>query len=1065
MLRVLVSILLSAHSLSCFTQSTEAYLEKGRELLYAEEFRLSHYNLTQAIAKARKNSTKEAAQFYLVQSLLLTQEIDSATRLLEQLKGKLSFDKYSFLLALQKYQKGETGALSDFKAIAGGSSKDLLLLAKANFYLGILQYRLRSTSSIEESIVALTKSIDYFKKDSALTHIKIGLGRTQLADAFRVGGKLELALLQSDQALRIFQTSPYATPIHFANAYAAAGRIHFDSQRYFTAAGLFEKSLKLRLSTQLDSAAIGVTFSNLAVTYELLNDQNNCERAYEQAAKYWHALRNQPNRTIPFANNRALFLHGIHESAEAIQILERILPEAKLGNIQSQFTTRYNLTTLYYNLGEFEKARKLHNDLVAWQSQRTNQFSIADDLRIKILHAMILSKENKLSEAIQECRAIETILSTTRVSAKETASFYDAFADILMSADRFQTSKQYLNEARLHYDQTHNTAALITNGNSLAMTCFQLEQYDSALLYASHSLEQNTISSKQLIYPYRLPMHAIQGCFIIIFSRIKQFEKTRDQNFLSLLYPYEQLGIDLIRAIRKNLYSDADRLYYNKKVAEFYKVVQLAQFYRMGLRADANEKFFEYAEESKFQALVNSMSAARVTSFKEVNTLLVSEEQQLAKRKVLENNQLIQLLSQSDDAEEVEQRREASLTSLSTLQRKHQLFLDSLHQHFTGYYELKYGGEPLNLTVFQKQLTPRQLVLQWKVLDSIILLQSIHHNHVSTYKIEQADNISKQIKKLRNQIKFKLDGDLISTAQLLYKELLSKALDEIEKRKETITELIIVPDGFLFSLPFEVLMKDRSRAIYLVESHNVHYAYSCQLMMKAKVQTRAETSLAFLGVAPTFGSVDATSGSRSSGSFAGNVAYNDFDFQPLQENEGEVMSIVSLAQQKNATLLTGEQATEGRIKKIDLVRYRYIHFATHGFVDHGGQGNSGLALTNADASEDNLLLSSEIYGLSMQAELVCLSACETGLGDNVPGEGLMGLGRAFFYAGARNLLVSLWKVPDKSTSLFMIDFYNELFIKRLSLSTSLRQAKLKMIKTKEYNSPYYWAPFVLTGAN
>jgi CHAT domain-containing protein len=108
------------------------------------------------------------------------------------------------------------------------------------------------------------------------------------------------------------------------------------------------------------------------------------------------------------------------------------------------------------------------------------------------------------------------------------------------------------------------------------------------------------------------------------------------------------------------------------------------------------------------------------------------------------------------------------------------------------------------------------------------------------------------------------------------------------------------------------------------------------------------------------------------------------------------------------------------------------------------------------------LYTSEIYRLTMNAELVCLSACETGLGQQSSGEGLMGLGRAFLYAGARNLLVSLWKVPDESTSELMVDFYRTLFLRK-KLSGSLRQAKLEMLKNPAYQSPFYWAPFVLIG--
>jgi CHAT domain-containing protein len=156
-------------------------------------------------------------------------------------------------------------------------------------------------------------------------------------------------------------------------------------------------------------------------------------------------------------------------------------------------------------------------------------------------------------------------------------------------------------------------------------------------------------------------------------------------------------------------------------------------------------------------------------------------------------------------------------------------------------------------------------------------------------------------------------------------------------------------------------------------------------------------------------------------------------------------------------------AHEGAVKSADLSSYSYLHFATHGIVDAQDPELSRIFL-NEKGSEDGNLYSGEIYNLNMNAELVVLSACETGLGKISSGEGVIGLSRALTYAGARNLVVSFWPVADESTSDLMVDFYTQL--KKNSsnhFSGSLRQAKLDMIKGGKFSSPYYWAPFVLIG--
>ena len=147
----------------------------------------------------------------------------------------------------------------------------------------------------------------------------------------------------------------------------------------------------------------------------------------------------------------------------------------------------------------------------------------------------------------------------------------------------------------------------------------------------------------------------------------------------------------------------------------------------------------------------------------------------------------------------------------------------------------------------------------------------------------------------------------------------------------------------------------------------------------------------------------------------------------------------------------------------DLDKYKYLHFAAHGLVNESEPALSRIFLSPGQ-DEDGSLYAGEIYNLKINADLVTLSACETGLGKVTKGEGIVGLSRALQYAGARNIIVSLWQVADASTSKLMIEFYKyNLSNEHHGYNSALRQAKLMLLNSEEYNRPYYWAPFILVG--
>jgi CHAT domain-containing protein len=161
----------------------------------------------------------------------------------------------------------------------------------------------------------------------------------------------------------------------------------------------------------------------------------------------------------------------------------------------------------------------------------------------------------------------------------------------------------------------------------------------------------------------------------------------------------------------------------------------------------------------------------------------------------------------------------------------------------------------------------------------------------------------------------------------------------------------------------------------------------------------------------------------------------------------------------------GAEASEEAVKAEKLDDFRYIHFASHGFLDERRPSRSGILPSRAPQSaEDGILQIDEIMRLKLNADLVTLSACSTGLGRFVNGEGILGLTRAFFYAGARNVAVSLWNVNDAATATLMEVFYRNL--KRgLPKGEAMRQAKLSLLASSQitWHHPYFWAAFVIEG--
>jgi CHAT domain-containing protein len=180
----------------------------------------------------------------------------------------------------------------------------------------------------------------------------------------------------------------------------------------------------------------------------------------------------------------------------------------------------------------------------------------------------------------------------------------------------------------------------------------------------------------------------------------------------------------------------------------------------------------------------------------------------------------------------------------------------------------------------------------------------------------------------------------------------------------------------------------------------------------------------------------------------------------------EAQAILSLAPRDASLEATGFRATRELATGGELPAYRIVHFATHGLLNAESPDLSGLVLSLVDEvgrRRDGVVRLRDVQRMKLSADLVVLSGCQTALGKEISGEGLVGLTRGFLHAGARNVVASLWRVDDLATAELMKRFYGPMLRDGKPAAAALRQAQIEMSRTKRWSAPFYWAGFVIQG--
>jgi len=290
--------------------------------------------------------------------------------------------------------------------------------------------------------------------------------------------------------------------------------------------------------------------------------------------------------------------------------------------------------------------------------------------------------------------------------------------------------------------------------------------------------------------------------------------------------------------------------------------------------------------------------------------------------------------------------------------------------------------------------------------------------------------------------------------------------------------LLIVAEGVLQYVPFSALSDPDEGTTPLIVKHEIVTLPSASVLGVLRRETKerqpAPKSIAVFAD-PVFNEQDA----RLTGLVAAHAEPDEArevkrsaaesglaDFPRLRFSREEATQIMKFASRNNSLEALDFSASRANATSSELQNYRIVHFATHGIINSRHAELSGVVLSLVDQNgkpRNGFLRLYDIYNMNLRADLVVLSACQTALGRDIKGEGLIGLTRAFMYGGATRVVASLWQTDDRGTAVLMSKFYEGLLSRRLSPAAALRSAQIAMSQDRRWHNPRYWAAFTIQG--
>lgn len=859
---------------------------------------------------------------------------------------------------------------------------------------------------------------------------------------FRQANKLGVALdlpkerEECETALKIYKS--YTLAIESRNK----GNLS-QSNQYFQEAAALARSIK----SDAHELKILRTWS---FNYIDELSHNNFLDLNKQALQFAKSLKHKPE-ILKALKNIGLFYSMENDYSHALSYYFQALDSAQRNRDDKEITLCLNnIASLYSILGDDEKSIAYYSEalkILKSLGHLTNSLTCLNNLGLSY---QSLYQTTGIAEYY--VRAIKLFQESLNSAQKLHDEFFEnvslaQIGNAYSGLKKYDEALKFLQSA-LEMAQKRKDAALLPSLlTSIGMVHVNKEDCIKAESYLNKALtEARKAHSDPLI------MRLFYGLGLC---------KERSGDYGQAISNYDEC-LRIIDIIGSKIVDDINRAGYAQDKAEIYqKLINL--YYSLFQKTKSNvfeREIFSAAERAKARSFVEYLERLSARSSAPAAGKSNPEEEKL------KTSRLDILKKLSESGLEIEKKSQLEIQ----LRRIDDMASILNTNEFLQTETAEIPTKPVALDAVQKKLLKSDTALIEYILGNersfLIFISS------ASYKVIELPPQDKITNMLTGFLRYLENSGMNPTtgtaaARRLYKELFSPVESLIPK---SVTNLIIVPDGILFDLPFETLVCDqdkKSRIDYLMNHYFLSYAPSVSayfyLLKRPKPASYRKDLLAF--GAPSY-STSVSPGNKNSRSPSQILLElyekNGFSVSPIPYGEKEVTEISRYFKADKRDVYVKTRASEQALKSINFHDYRIVHFACHAFSDENFPLRSALVFSLEDeGEEDGFFQVVEMYRFRLNAELTVLSACQTGKGKNIQNEGVLGLPRVFFYMGSRSVISTLWRIDDQATSQFMGYFY-DYYARGKSKSQALQLAKKKMMRSR-YSHPFYWAAFVLTG--
>lgn len=931
-----------------------------------------------------------------------------------------------------------------------------------------LQIRIGKINNLEEKLnELLSKSTKIFGQNTAIT----AYTNTLLGRYWFMFNDSEKAIFYFNKSLEINKILTGEKSLEYANALQDYALLLYQLQMNDSALNCYNRVLEIyNLNNATDNPniinvyfnigntlmAVGKTENSVEIFLKLLDilkSQNLLKS--EQTAKIYTALGNAYTTKKDFVVANEYFeksnsiLKEIY-GEDSYLIVDNYINQGNMMFYQNNF----EFALQYYFLATKQQEKNSQNP--------TNLISLYNNIGLVYTQTMRYSNAITFYE-----KALEIKNEFFSNEDEQSAIIYTNMGTVFKKLNDHNSALLYFNKAKdiILNIYGFNYPTLTKTMLNIANLYFDEQKYDTAQIFYQYAILTNQIDTSFYnrndyfrntnVYSKIDLLESING---ILDIHVTDKHKNNDINSLNQLEPMIYFADSIIDQIRFEIITDEDKMSINEQMSSFFQntIYIFSLLSEKTNNKEFSEKIFYFIEKNKSSTLLSNISSVNYSDDSLFQNYF--ETQKYLKEKIRIYNQQI---ATSNDLKKNDFYRQLIIEANQEIEKNNQQFKRKQSNINTHYSSMKTS----KINDIQSIIDDTTALINYYLSEDFLLAVVITQNDYNSFYFRINKNFFLTLSEFKRTIISSQKQDFttyLKSAYELYNYLFFFTL------QSKIKKLLIIPHLDLITVPFDALLTQKIEKIdtkfsdlpYLINNFSISYSYSASLFTKYYLTDYSSIERNdLLTFAPVFKSDNTQQ-------------YKGSNVSTILGTEKEATDIYNLFLTKKlkSTKLLNNKANEYLFKLILKSNdYKIIHIATHGLVDYENPNLSALVLSKDSLNiEDGIVFSGEISNLTLNSELVTLSACETAQGKLFKGEGIVGLAYSFLIAGTKNLIISLWKVSDEATVELMYNFYSHLLSKVSDINKchtfneSLTYSKRKIIKSK-YSHPYFWAAFVLIG--